>query len=85
MPGLACQGMAIVVIPKCHPPANSFTENKRVKVRLTACHYATKKRPVKIAMYLGLNIIIILKFTITFDKCAMLNVLNCMNKNFEPG
>ena len=31
-------------------------ENKRVKVQSTSCHYATK-RPVKITMYLGLNII----------------------------
>ena len=48
-----------------------------------ACHYATKKRPVKITMYLGLDIIIKLKFTTIFDKSAILNVLNYLTKNFE--
>ena len=51
-------------------------------MRSTACHYATK-RPVKIAMYLGLDIIIKFKFSTNFDICAILNVLNCFTKNFE--
>ena len=38
--------------------AKVFTKKKRVKVRSTTGHYATKKRPVKITMYLGLDIII---------------------------
>ena len=38
--------------------AKIFTKKKRVKVRSIACHCATKKRPVKITMYLGLDIII---------------------------
>ena len=42
-----------------------------------------KKRPVKITIYLGLDIIIKLKFTANFDRCAILNVLNCLTKNFE--
>ena len=56
---------------------------KRVKVRSTTCHYATKKRSVKITMYLGLDIIIKLQFTTDFDRCAILNVLNYLTKNFE--
>ena len=47
-----------------------------------AFHYA-KKNSVKITMYLGLNIIIKLKFTTNFDRCAILNVLNYLTKNFE--
>ena len=66
--------------------AKIFTKKKkkkRVKVRSTTGHYATKKRPVKITMYLGLDIIINLKFTTNFDRCAILNVLNYLSKNFE--
>ena len=63
--------------------AKIFTEKKRVKVRSITGHYATKKRPVKITMYLGLDIIIKLKFTTNFDKRAILNVLNYLTKNFE--
>ena len=40
--------------------------------------------PVKITMCFGLNIIIKLKFTTNFDRCAILSVLNYLNKNFEP-
>ena len=34
-------------------------------------------------MYLGLDIIIKIKFTTIFDRCAILNVLNYLTKNFE--
>ena len=68
---------------KNQPFAKIFTKKKRVKVRSTACHYATKKRPSKITMYLGLDIIIKLKFTTNFDRRAIFNVLNCLTKNFE--
>ena len=43
----------------------------------------TQKRPVKIPMYLGLDIIIKLKSTTIFDRCAILNVLSYLTKNFE--
>ena len=62
--------------------AKTFTE-KTSKSAKHACHYATKKRPVKITMYLGLDIIIKIKFTTDFDRCAILNVLNYLTKNFE--
>ena len=42
-----------------------------------------QKRLVKITVYLGLEIIIKLKFTTNFDGFAILNVLNCSTKNFE--
>ena len=51
--------------------AKTFTEKKRVKVQSTA----TKERSDKITMYLGLDIIIKLKFTRSFDRCAILNDL----------
>ena len=63
--------------------AKILTGKKRVKVRSTACDYATK-RPVKRTLYLGLDIIIKLKSTTNFDICAILNVLNCLTKSFEP-
>ena len=43
-----------------------------------------QKRPVKITVHLGLDNIIKLKFTTSFDRCEILNVLNYLNKNFEP-
>ena len=70
----------------CHTKKSTLAEivtEKRVKVRSTACHYATKQRLIKITMYLGLDIIIKLKFTTNFDRCAILNVLNYLTKNFE--
>ena len=73
--GLACHSK--------NQPLPKYLRKKRVKVRSTTGHYATKKRPVKITMYLGLDIIIKLKFTTIFDRCAILNVLNYLTKNFE--
>ena len=55
--------------------------SKSAKYRLPLRY---KKDPLKITRYLGLDIIIKLKFTIDFDICAILNVLNCLTKNFEP-
>ena len=81
-PGLSCQAKAMVVIPN-FTPCQIIYGKQRVKVRSTACHYATKNRPVKITMYLGLEIIIKLKFTTNFDRCAILNLLNCSTRNFE--
>ena len=42
-----------------------------------------QKRPVKITMYLGLDIIIKLKFTTIFDRNAIFNVLNYLTKNLS--
>ena len=42
-----------------------------------------QKKPVKITMYLGLDILIKLKFTTKFDRYAILNILICLAKNFE--
>ena len=70
----------------CHTKKSTLAKylrkKKRVKVRSTTGHYAAKKRPVKITMYLGLDIIIKLKFTTNFDKCAIFNVLSYLTKNF---
>ena len=82
-PGLGLpRPKAIVVIPKKSTLAKAFTE-KTSKSAKHAYHYATKKRPVKITMYLGLDIIIKLKFTTIFDRCAILNVLNYLTKNLS--
>ena len=43
-----------------------------------------QKRPVKITIYLGFDIIIKLKSTTNFDICVILNILNCLTKSFEP-
>ena len=42
-----------------------------------------QKRPVKITMYLDLDIVIKLKFTTDFGRSAILNVLNYLTENFE--
>ena len=41
------------------------------------------KRPVKITMYFGLDIMIKLKFTTNFERCAIFNVLNYLTKNLK--
>ena len=82
-PGLGLpRPKAIVVIPK-YQPLPKHLRKKTSKSAKHACHYATKERPVKITMYLGLDIIIKTKFTTIFDRCAILNVLNYLTKNFE--
>ena len=82
-PGLGLpRPKAIVVIPKNQPLPKHLRKNTSKSAK-HACHYATKKRPVKITMYLGLDIIIKIKFTTVFDRCAILNVLNYLTKNFE--
>ena len=82
-PGLGLpRPKAIVVIPKTQPLPKHLRK-KTSKSAKHACHYATKERPVKITMYLGLDIIIKIKSTTIFDRCAILNVLNHLTKNFE--
>ena len=82
-PGLGLpRPKAIVVIPK-NQPLPKHLRKKTSKSAKHACHYATKERPVKITMYLGLDIIIKIKFTTIFDRCAILNVLNYLTKNLE--
>ena len=70
----------------CHTKKSTLAKHLRKKTSKSAkhaCHYATKERSVKITMYLGLDIIIKIKFTTIFDRCAILNVLNYLTKNFE--
>ena len=82
-PGLGLpRPKAIVVIPK-NQPLPKHLRKKTSKSAKHACHYATKERPVKITKYLGLDIIIKIKFTTIFDRCAILNVLNYLTENFE--
>ena len=67
-PGLGLpRPKAIVVIPKNQPLPKHLRKKKRVKVRSTPAT-TLQKRPVKITMYLGLDIIIKLKFTTMFDR-----------------
>ena len=63
-------------------PCQNIYGKKRVEVRSTPAT-TVQKRPVTITMYLGLDITIKLKFTTNFDRCAVLNVLTCLTKNFE--
>ena len=71
----------MVVIPK-NQPLPKYLQEKRVKVRSTPATTLQKRR-VKITVYLGLDIIIKLKFTTIFDRCAILNILNYLTKNSE--
>ena len=62
-PGLGLpRPKAIVVVPK-NQPLPKHLRKKTSKSAKNACHYATKERPVKTTMYLGLDIIIEIKFT----------------------
>ena len=71
----------------CHTkkinPCQNIYEKKKSKSSKHACLYATKERPDNITMCLGLDIIIKLKFTTIFDRCAILNVLNYLTKNLS--
>ena len=81
---LACQAKSHSCHTKLsHPVPNRL--RKTVKVRITrATSLRYKNRPIKITMHLGLDIKINFKFTTNFDRCAILYVLNCCTKNFEP-
>ena len=82
-PGLGLpRPKAIVVIPK-NQPLPKHLRNKTSKSAKHACHYATKKKTHKNTKYLGLDIIIKLKFTTIFDRYVIYNVLNYLTKNFE--
>ena len=43
----------------------------------------TSNHHLKITMYLGLDIIIKIKLTTILGRCAILNVINYLTKNFE--
>ena len=78
-PGLGLpRPKAIIVIPKINSCQKHLRKKKRVKVRSTHGDYGTTKRTVEITMHLGLDNIIKLKFTTNSDRCAILNVLNCL-------
>ena len=72
---------------KISPLTKSFTKKKKKKKNEKKCEVplatTLQKRPVKVTIYLGLDIIIKLKFTTNFDRCAIINVANCLTKKFE--
>ena len=85
--GLACQAKGQC----CHTKTQPMPKYLRKKTSKSANYHLPlrykkkkKKRPVKITMYLGLDIIIKLKFTTDFDRCAILSVLNYLTKNRSP-
>ena len=63
--------------------AKIFTKKKTSKSAKYHRPLRYEKRPVKIIMYMCLDIIIKLKFTTNFDRCAILNILNYLTKDFE--
>ena len=67
---------------KINPCQNIYEKKTRKSVKYLL-PLREEKRPIKITMYLGLDIIIKLKFTTNFDRCAILNILNYLTKNFE--
>ena len=89
-PGLGLPRPQAIVVVLNNQPLLKHLRKKTSKSAKHACHYAKKnnkknkkKRSVKITMYLGLDIIIKIKFTTIFDRCAILNVLNFLSKHFE--
>ena len=72
---------AIVVIPKINSCQNHLRtkRSESAKYPWPLCY---KKKFVEITMHLGLDNIIKLKFITNFDRCAILNVLNCLTKEF---
>ena len=82
-PGLGLPSQRPMLSYQKNQPLPKHLRKKNSKSVMHTSHYTTKKRPVKITMYLGLDIIIKIKFTTIFDRCAILNVLNYSTKNFE--
>ena len=78
-PFLACQAKGLSCHTKIQPLPKYLREKKRVKCEVPLATML-QKRPVKITMYLELDIIIKLKSTTNFDICAILNVLNYLTK-----
>ena len=77
---------AKVIIPKSQPLPKHLrkTPSKSAKYHLQCIPLRQKlKRPLKIKICLGLNLIIRFKFTTLFDRCAMLIVSNCSTINSE--
>ena len=69
---------------KINPCQNSYEKtSKSAKYHLPLRYKKKKKRTVKNKNVFGFGIIIKLKFTIDFDRCAILNVLNYLTQNFE--
>ena len=69
----------------CHTKKSTLAKIFTKKTSKSAKYHRPlrhEKRPVKITMYLGLDIIIKLKCTTNFDRCTILNVLNYLTKNF---
>ena len=64
---------AKVVIPKNHPLPKYLRKKNELKCKVLPATTLQKQDPI----------IIKLKFTTDFDRCAILNVLNYLTKNFE--
>ena len=79
--GLACQAKSQCCHTKMSTLAKIFTGKNRIKVRRTASHYAAKRTRENCNVFsFGHHK---LKFTTNFDRYAIINVLNCLTKNFE--
>ena len=77
-------GKAMLSYQKINPYQNIYEKKKKKPEKCEVPPATTlQKRPVKITMYLGLDIIIKLKFTTDVDRFVILNVLNYLTKNFE--
>ena len=74
--GLPWQAQGYSSRTKISTNAKSFTDETGKNARY-CLPLRCIKRPAKITMYLGLDIIIKLKFTANFDRCAILKVLIC--------
>ena len=62
--------------------AIGFFLGSQERVRNSHGKRAISVRATEVLLYLGLDIIIKLKFTTNFDRCMILNVLNCLTNNF---
>ena len=85
LPLIAQQAISLLAWACCHTKKSTLAKIFTEKTSKSAKYHPPlryKKRPVKITMHLGLDIIIKLKFTIDFERCAILNVLNHLTKNF---
>ena len=82
-PGLGLPSQRPMLSYQKIDPCPNIYEKKTSKSAKYCLPLRYRKKIRLNTMYLGLDIIIKLKFTTDFDGCAILNVLNYLTKNFE--
>ena len=82
-PGLGLPRPKAIVVIRNFISCQNHLQKKTSKSAKYPWPLRYKKRSIEMSMHLGLDNIIKLKFTTNSDRCAILNILNCLTKNFS--